>query len=195
MIEPSINSVKELLNQIGLTPDQVPFDEKDNPVITDELKHFLSEKSKRYATSDAEKELYYAILKFIEVANALESCLAKHEYPLLYTKYLNFEAPMRHAEYDSFAYPLCLVDYDNVLIDGFARFVLNPDVFQQYTLMKGATEDFKKNRVYNPSYSSNTGEASLQLPKDAGKRIEDFIANPEDNTKLPKGRWKNFPGA
>lgn len=195
MIEPSINSVKELLNQIGLTPDQVPFDEKDNPVITDELKHFLSEKSKRYATTEGEKELYYAILKFIEVANSLEACLAKNEYPLLFTKYTSFEYPLRNAESDHFAFPLCLADYDRVEEDGFARFVLNPDVFQEFAILKGASEDFKKNRVYNPSYSSNTGEASLHLPKDAGKRIEDFIANPEDNTKLPAGRWKNFPGA
>lgn len=187
-VEPIIENIKELLNQVNLRADQLPF-EKDLPVINNELKEILAERSKRYATGPLEIELFHTIEEFITITNKLEASLAKNGFPMLFTKYTSFQYPSRHAESDHFAFPMAIACYDNLEIDGHSVLQINPEFLEDYKLMKSSAENRSKEMVSNPNYSSNTGGASVQLPKDAGKRIEDFIANPE--SKLPpKGRWK-----
>jgi hypothetical protein len=194
--EPLVTKVKELLKKIDLTPDQVPFDTENNPAITNELKHFLSEKSRRYITTDEEKELYYTILKFIESTNALEASLAKNGFPLLFTKYLDFQLPMPNAENDTFAYPLALANYDNVLIDNHAILELNPEYFEDIRAIMKALSDRqnleREMRSLPPEvrFHENRGidipAATFKLKPDASKKIESGIKTPS--------RWKGMPG-
>lgn len=196
-VEEIAERIKSSLNKINLQADQVPFDAKSNPVINDELKEVLSERSKRYAIGASEIELYNAILKFIESTNELESSLAKNGFPLLFTKYLNFDFPMLNAEIDSAFYPLCLVNYDNVLIDGRAELEINPEYFENVrTEMESFTERQKLEREMRSlppevSFKDRSSDisvpaASFGLPKDAGKQVE-------SGTKTQK-RWAGMPG-
>jgi hypothetical protein len=198
MLEAPVSKLKELLKKIDLTPDQVPFDSENNPVINDELKEILSERSKRYAIGASEIELYNAILKFIESTNELEASLSKNGFPLLFTKYLNFDFPMLNAEIDSAFYPLCLVNYDNVLIDGKAELEINPEYFENVrTEMESLSERVKLEKELRSlppedRFSENRSPdiivpaASFKLPKDAGKQVE-------SGTKTQK-RWAGMPG-
>lgn len=195
-VEPIIENIKALLNQVNLRADQLPF-EKELPVINNELKEILAERSKRYATGPLEIELFHTIEEFITIANKLEASLAKNGFPMLFTKYTSFQYPSRHAESDHFAFPMAIASYDNLEIDGHAILQINPEFLEDYKLLKGSAEARARELVPNPNYSSKTGEAFIHLDKGAGKRLDNFVQNNhlEDNTKLPKGRWKGMPGA
>jgi hypothetical protein len=146
-IDEIVVRIKGLLNKIDISADQVPFDEKNEPIINAELKNLLSEASKRYAIGANEIELFHTIEEFILICNKLEKSLAKNGFPLLFTKYTDFSLPMLNAESDTFAYPLALANYDNVLNDGHAALELNPEYFENIrTEMKALMERQKLER-------------------------------------------------
>jgi len=195
-IEEVAERTKGLLMKINLQADQVPFDAKSNPVINDELKEVLSERSKRYAIGASEIELYHAIQKFIESTNELESSLAKSGFPLLFTKYTDFSLPMPNAEIDSAFYPVCLVNYDNVLVDGHAELEMNPEYFEEIRVRMEAFSERQKLEKelrslppevrFKENQNSEIPVASFKLPKDAGKQVE-------SGSKTAK-RWAGMPG-
>lgn len=187
-IDEIVERVKGSLKDIDLQADQLPFDAKHNPVINAELKEILSEASKRYATGTEEIELYYAILKFIESTNALEACLAKNQYPLLFTQFTSSQAQVRYAESENFAFPLCLADYDNIDRDGFAKLTLNPEVFSEYELKRNAANFFTENAGQSSEINSFENRSS-EIPaagfNPTGKAIEN---------KIPAKHWSGMAG-
>jgi hypothetical protein len=200
-IEPILLKIQELLNQIELSAEQLPFNEKNEPIINAELKNLLSEKSKRYVTGTNEIELYDTILKFIESANALEASLAKNGHPLLFTKYLDFSIPMLNAESDTFAYPLALANYDNVLNDEHAVLEINPEYFENIRAdIKALYERVKLERelrsmppeVRFHDSRINIPIAKFKLNPGTGKLVDG--TNTDPNIKTNKKRWSGMPG-
>jgi len=206
-IETLISKIDGLLKKIELTADQIPFNAMDEPIINNELKEILSEASKRYVVGSGEIELYHAILTFIESINALEASLTKTGFPLLFTKYLDFNFPMPNCESDHFAYPICLANYDNLLEDSHATLIMNPDYFENIRAEMKALSDrqeFEQEMRSLPTevrFNNNrtvdipAGQFKTRLPKEVGKMIEDFASNPDPTKTIPsKGRWKGLPG-
>lgn len=204
-IEPVSIKIKKLLNQIELSPDQIPFNAQDDPIINNELKEILSEKSKRYAVGTKEIELFHVILKWIEKTNELEASLAKNGFPLMFTKYLNFDFPMPNCESDHFAYPICLANYDNVLIDLHAKLEFNPEYFEDIRFQMKAVADrqaleremrsMPNEVIFRENHSPNIPAATFRLPKDTGKILDEFLANTDPDKVVPgKDRWKGLSG-
>jgi hypothetical protein len=187
-IAPIIEGIQTLCNEIDLKASTISF-KGNEPVTNETLTRYLEERTKHYAIGKDEIELYHQVEEFIVNANKLEASLAKFGFPFLFTKFTSFEYPVRNADVEQAFYPLAVASYDELETEGHATLKVNPAFLEDYKLLKSSAENRRNDMVANPNYSSNTGKASIHLPKDAGKRIEDFIANPE--SKLPpKGRWK-----
>jgi hypothetical protein len=128
--------------------------------------------------------------------------LAKNSYPLLFTKYLNFDFPMPNAEADTFAFPLALANYDNVLNDGFASLEMNPDYFEDIrTDMKNQQDRQNLERDlrslppevrFHENRGSDIPAASFKPKPGTGKLIDG--TNTDPNIIAPKKRWAGFPG-
>lgn len=193
-IEPILLKIQELLNQIQLRGEQVPFDAEHNPIINSELKNFLSEKSKRYAEGD-EIPIYNAVIKFITAVNEIEQFLAKTQYPLLIGipgVYLN-----KFLENNFFnSLPYFMIDTDNCDDKGYCELQINPELFEEFrenvkrnserekieTELRSVPPEvrFTGNRIDIPA-------ASFKLKPTAGIEVEGKI-----NTS--KTRWKGMPG-
>jgi len=199
--EPILINIKELLNKIELSPNQIPFDEHCEPLITKELKKILIEKSNKFLIGAKEIEIFQIMKDFALIANKLESHLCKHSFPMLFTLYTKHIFQVPFAETVHSLSPFFIANYDELESIGHAVLKINPYFFEDISRIKEAktfTAEMQRtmpalrpDKTFVEFPEGDVSAGVFRLPKTVGPLLDDFHANP-DKPRPDRGKWKGF---
>lgn len=201
-IETLVRKLKEHLTWIGLLEDQIPFNEKAYPIITNELEQILDEKSKKYISGIDEIEIFHTMEKFAAICNKLEALLYRYKFPLMITLYTNPESQVPFAETVHSFYPFFVTNYDSLETNGCATLDINTEFFEDIRRIAEANAFTEEMRRAMPKLQSDkpfrsdvpgydVSATAIRLPKTVGKLLGEYKANP-DKERSRKGRWTGF---
>jgi hypothetical protein len=189
-IEPIAMKIKALLKEMDIEEEQVPFDAENNPSISNDLKVYLQEKCKHYATGNDEIAVYEAVKKFADAVNAFERFIVATPYPTI----LDIPAPTERIQDfkdANFFMQFSYFDLDfNTVDDGYCTLLVNHKMFDEFEAVKRknafdtAMQSLPREVHYREdSIINEIPVAPFKLPRDTGAKVDGNIP------ATKKSRW------